>query len=103
MSGLSGMRVEPLEVEFASDEEDHRAHGLETGVAERPAFGRLEQPIESFEEGIGLPSLGPRHDSLEMLMDHSGHIVHGATLERSTCVHHCRSMAEMTWICLRAS
>ena len=70
------MRVEPLEVEFASDEEYHRAHGVDVGVTPRLAFSRLEQTIECFEEAIGLPSLSPRHDAVEVATNHFRDLLH---------------------------
>lgn len=80
MSGFKGMRIESLEIEFASDENDHGAHGLDLRVAPRLPFGRLEQPIEGFEEPIVLPRLRPRHDSIEVLTDHSGYVFHWNSL-----------------------
>lgn len=77
MSGLYRMRVEPLEIEFASDEEDDGAHRRKAGVPARLALGGLEQSIEGFEEPIGLPSLRPCDNSLEVLSDHAGHRLHG--------------------------
>lgn len=65
-----------MEIKFAGDKEDHGAHGFQGGVAPRLAFGRLEQPIGGFKEAIGLPSMGPRHDALEVLTDHFGHGLH---------------------------
>ena len=70
------MRIKPLEIEFAGDEEDHGAHGLEAGVAPRLTLGRLEQSIEGLEEAIGLPSVRPRHNTLKLLTDHPSHPFH---------------------------
>ena len=65
-----------MEIELASDKENHRAHGVNTGVAPSFAFGGLEQTIECFEEAIGLPSLRPSHDAVEVVADHLGDILH---------------------------
>jgi len=73
MSGLYRMRVEPLESEWAGDEEDAGAHRRKAGVPSRLALGGLEQSIEGFEEPIGLPSLRPCDNPLEVLPDHGGH------------------------------
>ena len=53
------MLVEGREVELASDEEDDRANGLEATVAAGLALGGLEQPVEGFQEAVGLPGLRP--------------------------------------------
>lgn len=87
MSGLNGMRIESLEIEFASEEKDHRAHGLDTRVVPSLPFGRLKQPVEGFEEAIGLPRLRPRHDPIEVLTDHSGYVLHRNSLGS----HHVRA------------
>lgn len=63
------MRIEPLEIELACDEEYHRAHGVDVGVTPRFTFGRLEQTIERFEEAVGLPSVSPRHDAVAIIRD----------------------------------
>ena len=65
-----------MEIQFARDKEYHGAHGMNAVVATRAAFGRLEQTIEGFEEAIGLPSLRPSHDAVEVSADHFGHFLH---------------------------
>lgn len=76
MSGLSGMWVDPVEIELPRDKEDDRAHGMNAGIATGFTFGRLEQPIERFEESVGLAGLCPSHDAVEMIADHSGDLLH---------------------------
>lgn len=71
------MRVEAMEIELASDQEYHRAHGVNAGVATRTTFGGLEQTIERFEETVGLPSLRPGDDTVEVIADHLGNLLHG--------------------------
>lgn len=71
------MCVELLKIELASDEEYHRSHGIEIGVAVGFPFGCLEQSIECFDEAIGLSGLSPSHDSVEVVADHFGDLFHG--------------------------
>ncbi len=70
------MRVKPLKIELASDEKYHCAHGVNAGVATRLTFGRLKQTIEGFEETVGLPSLCPSHDAVEMAANHFSDLLH---------------------------
>ena len=70
------MRVKSAEIEFASDEEDHRTHRVDVGVAARTALGSLKQAIECFEKAIGLPGLRPSHDAFEMGADHPSDLFH---------------------------
>src|SRR3989338_2468714 len=70
------MRVEPMKIEFASDEKYHRAHGVDAGIATCLAFGSLEQTIERFEESVGLPGLPPSQVSVEMATDRFCRLLH---------------------------
>jgi hypothetical protein len=54
------MRVDRLEVELASDQEDDRPDGGRAGEAASSALGGLEQAVDGFEETDGLPGLRPR-------------------------------------------
>ena len=54
------MRVEPCEVEFSCDEEEHGAHGGEPLVATGLSLGGLEETVEGFDEAIGLGGSGSR-------------------------------------------
>src|ERR1017187_6165728 len=71
------MCVELLKVELASNEEYHRSHGVDVGVAVGFSFGGLEQSIDRFDEAIGLSGLSPSHDAVEMIADHLGDLFHG--------------------------
>jgi len=71
------MCVELLKIELASNEEYHRSHGIEIGVAVGFPFGCLEQSIERFDEAIGLSGLSPSHDAVEVVADHFGDLFHG--------------------------
>ena len=70
------MCVELLKIELASNEEYHRSHGIEIGVAVCFPFGCLEQSIERFDEAIGLSGLSPSHDAVEVVADHFGDLFH---------------------------
>ena len=75
------MRVEPLEIDFAGDEEDDGAHRRKAGVPSRLALGGLEQSIEGFEEPIGLPSLrpcGPPSSWVQLWTGGHGYTTYGA-------------------------
>ena len=104
------MGVAGGEVELAGNEEQHGAHCGKTGVAAGFAFGRLEEAIEGLDEAVGLTSLGPGDDAVEVSADHAGDVLHrrdprfreGRLLERRTLVHHCLSMVATTLICLRS-
>ncbi len=61
------MRIEPLEIQFAGDEKDNSAHRREADVTSRLAFGCLEQPIEGFEEPVGLSGLSPRDNPVKRI------------------------------------
>lgn len=65
-----------MEIEFSRDEKNHRTHGGAAGIAARLAFGGLKQTVEGLEEAIGLPSLSPSHDAIEVVADHSGDLFH---------------------------
>src|SRR5215467_13564294 len=70
------MRVDPHEVEFSGNEEEHSAHGLETRVAPGFAFGGLEEAVQRLDVAVGLPSLRPGDDAVEVLADHPGNLLH---------------------------
>lgn len=63
-----------MEIQFSSDQDNHGAHGCESCLTLRLAFGRLEQSVEGFEKAIGLAGLSPRPDPVEMLPNHSGYL-----------------------------
>ena len=88
MSGLGRIGVKLLEIQFPSDQEHHGAHGCESGIPLSLAFGHLEQPVEGFEQAVGLAGLDKRHDPLEMLTDCSGDCLIGSTLDCLTSAHH---------------
>lgn len=71
------MCVELLKIELAGNEEYHRSHGIEIGVAVGFPFCCLEQSIERFDEAIGLSGLSPSHDAVEVVADHFGDLFHG--------------------------
>ena len=70
------MRVEFREVEFTGKQEDHDADRGKPAVATRFALGGLEQAVQGFQEAIGLTSLRPGDDALEVVADHLGDILH---------------------------
>ena len=74
------MGVEPVEVEFAGDEEDDGAHGLEAAVAAGLALGGLDQAVQRFEEAVGLSGSRPGGDAVEVLADGLGDGLHGFDL-----------------------
>src|SRR3989338_372061 len=80
MSGLNGMRVEPVEIEFPGNQEYHCSHGVDTVVATRLTFSSLEQTVERFKEAIGLPGLRPSHDAIEMVANHFSDLLHRINL-----------------------
>ena len=86
------MRVDPGEVEFSCDKEENGPHGCEARVAAGLAFGGLEEAIQGFDEAVGLPGLGPRHDAFEMRAYHLGDILHrrdlGAQDVGAPCLEH---------------
>ena len=73
---LNGMGVDRGEVELAGNEEQHGAHCGKTGVAAGFTFGRLEEAIEGLDEAVGLTSLGPGDDAVEVSADHAGDVLH---------------------------
>jgi hypothetical protein len=56
--------VDLREVVFAADEEEHGEHGLEARIAARLAYGGLKEPVQSFEQAIGLAYLGSGDDAV---------------------------------------
>ena len=70
------MGVDRGEVELAGNEEQHGAHCGKTGVAAGFTFGRLEEAIEGLDEAVGLTSLGPGDDAVEVSADHAGDVLH---------------------------
>lgn len=44
---------------FPATKEDHRANLGEAAIAARLAFGRLEEPIQGFQEPVGGARLRP--------------------------------------------
>src|SRR6266481_9976968 len=70
------MGVERGEVELAGNEEENGPHGGEPGVASGLALGGLEEPVEGLDEAVGLAGLGPSDDTVEMLADHPGDLLH---------------------------
>ena len=101
MGGLSGIRVERGEVELSCDKEDHGPHGGEARVAAGLALGGLEQTIEGFDETVCRVWVQATMPSKCLWIILATSFI-GATRERMTLVHHCLSMAETTWICLRS-
>src|SRR5262250_1713924 len=73
---LDGVGVDTGEVELAGNEEQHGAHCGKAGVAAGFAFGRLEEAVEGLDEAVGLTSLGPGDDAVEVPADHAGDILH---------------------------
>ena len=55
-----------MEVELAGNQEDHGRDRRESRESAGAAFDCLEQSFERFEKSIGLTSLRPRDDALEM-------------------------------------
>ena len=49
-----------MEVEFSGDQEDDGLDGGEANVAAGVLFGSLKQPIEGFEEAVGLTGSAPK-------------------------------------------
>ena len=96
------MRVERREVEPTRDEEEHGAHGSDAGVAAGFALGRLEEAVEGLDEAVGLAGLVQATMPSKCLRIILATSFIGATRERMTLVHHCRSMAVTTLICLRS-
>ena len=52
------------------------SHGLEAAVAAGFALGGLEQAVDGFEEAVGLSGLSPGDDTVEMIEDHLGDLLH---------------------------
>jgi|SRR6516162_10012124 len=73
---FKGVRVDGGEVELSGNEKEHGAHGGKAGIAAGFAFGRLEEAVEGLDEAVGLTSLGPGDDAVEMTPDHAGDILH---------------------------
>ena len=73
---VGGVRIDAGEVELAGNQEEHGAHGGKARVAAGFAFGRLEEAIERLDEAIGLTSLGPGDDAVEVSADHAGDVLH---------------------------
>ena len=76
MEWFKGVRVDGGEVELSGNEKEHGAHGGKAGIAAGFAFGRLEEAVEGLEEAVGLTSLGPGDDAVEMAPDHAGDLLH---------------------------
>ena len=74
------MWVDFGEVEFAGDQEEHGAHGGEAYEAAGLALGCLEQAVYGFDKAVGLTSLRPRHDAVEMTTNHLCDFLHGLDL-----------------------
>lgn len=80
MNGLRGVRIDWREVEFAGDQEQHGAHGIEVCVAASASFGSLKQAVECFQKAVGLARLGPCDNAIEVFSDHAGALLHGFNL-----------------------
>src|ERR1700687_5025096 len=74
------MGVDLGEVKLSGDKEENGSHGLEAGVSARLSLGGLEQPIDGFDEAVGLAGLGPGDNAGEVLADHRGDLLHGLNL-----------------------
>lgn len=74
------MKVDHAEGEFAGDHKADRADGGHTYEATSVALRGLEQPIESFQEAVGLARLCVRHDALPMVTRERDDFLHGLDL-----------------------
>ncbi len=60
------MRVDCIEIEFASDQEDGLLDGGQACEVAGAAFGGLEQAVDGFQEAVSLAGLYPGRDALQV-------------------------------------
>ena len=70
------MRVDGVEVEISSDQEDDSLDGGDLSETASATLGGLEQAVEGFQKSIGLARLRPCDDALQVRADHPGHLLH---------------------------
>ena len=70
------MLIEFFEIQLAREQEHGGADGGEISVAAGLAFGGLEEPVDGFQETVGLAGTGPGDDAFKVLADHLGDRLH---------------------------
>jgi hypothetical protein len=55
-------------------------HSVESRVSARFAFGGLKQPVDGFDEAVGLAGLRASDDAIEVIADHGGNVLPGIDL-----------------------